>query len=69
MAVVIVIVVAVVLLVAWLVVQARGGTPEDASSHRSESEPRADVAGRSVAGPADAGAEAQRPVTGDPAPG
>lgn len=60
---VIVLVVAVVAVVAVVYLVARGGTPEDSATHAGERESRAEVAGRSVAGPADAGAEAQETRT------
>jgi hypothetical protein len=55
-AVVIIGVLATVAVVAWFLL---GRTPEQTASHEPGSEPRGRVAGRSVAGPADAGAEGQ----------
>jgi hypothetical protein len=54
--VVIVGVVVTIAFVAWFLI---GRTPEQTASHEPADEPRGRVAGRSVAGPADAGAEDQ----------
>ncbi|GEM_PF-4232963 len=65
------VVIVVALVVVGIVVWAmwRGGRPEEAAAHAHEPEKRDKYAGRSLAGPADAGAEDQRPIEGDPSPG